>query len=734
MAYSARENCGRWKARLENTRRSADEQKRMIWDNLEHALSGEFPDFVDPSRKAKRVIASEQIDHNLLLWASTYYRSISYTQFPEFSYARDIQADPEVVQDNERTAARLFDEGGGMEESAEAMQSSMSRGVFMLWVDVEDEDITPEEVRAASMSPGDFTQQAIERPGEPIEIPEGADYEGIFESAEFLISAPESVMLQPEQLTSLRMLSDTAKLLHQRSLKGPHPASRSCRIKFSATPYGTWAWWDVSVTRQKAIGFLIRKLVYAPERFLASNRFNGKAKKYVRDRFDRVDGDAHASGGVPGQTGTQAGSTEDVDARERVTVYEIWDRVNWKRLALVDGFDEFAHASDEYPYLGSDGRPVLRGFFPCAIRVPIKASVETPEGMTGTPLLEPGWPAQLEYIKVMSAYIQATKRSARQAVFASGLANEWITAFMNGKDASGQSLPPSYDATKHGPPVTMMDWGPAPIDYLQAANEIRREFCMAVHIAQLTMTSESPNPNLGQDQLAVAGAATMQGAVLRSYESGTAEAVEIALTLLRNFASTEEITSYLGPGSDFREPIFKEQEAVDPMSGLAGTVQKPVMVKNPETGAMEQATKPSRVDKFRAVSLDRDRLLCRFAVNVEGDTAVRVKQMQDYIALNNSTPGPLGVPTKDPGSLMDELADMQNIRGVQPYDETKAMLAMQAASMGGGGGEGSESEGGGDETGRKKGDQRGAAGIPKQQERSRGPQSRPQMSGAENRV
>jgi hypothetical protein len=710
-ADNERERVAKWWDRLDASREIWKEQQRF-WNKLENALAGEFPACI-PGAKGDDMLRlghNDQLSLNLLLRTKRIFESSAFDEFPTLRFSREPDMDEEVVVSAERLIEKIMDDGGAVYESKTAMGSSMTRGAWIVWVDVVDAQVSPSELAAARIPPEAFIEAALT--GQEYELPHGADYQAIAEAANAVVNTPETALgLTPEQAEAVTQLAVLAEKAYTDSLDERHGNERRAKIKFEATPYGSWCLFDMSVTERRRMAWVARKLVMTPDEVEQDPRFKKSAKERLLEAYteNRKELDGH----VPGKV-AQKGTTPAVDEQDRIVIWRVEDRTNWKWHYISEIYkDGFLEADDACPYMNENGTPLFPDFFSCVVRTPLEHNKEVPSRMLGIPVLEPGWAHQVEFIKTRSAWVISCKKSGRQFVVPKGLSQAMQNLLARGGDGDVIFGDQSYDPVKDGELVKPILWGQAPVDFLLASKQVMADYANAVGINLAALTGEPVADTLGQEQIAMTGSNITSMDMVRCYESGYAELACKAFLVFKANALPNELAAYLG------------QKATMPRQTDAGMI-------------------PSIYDSMRAMPLDGCKLVARFASGTRAEDAVRIKQLQDFVALNNTILEPITQqPYFDPRPLVLRIAKSQDIEGLVVNPAIAMMkAAMQAAAeQGVDGDEGQEEKGGdreapggGRNDGRKAGGERGAPAVPGRQSRQRAPQTGSQMHGVANRA
>jgi len=706
----------RWMDRIDGAR-SVWEDRKQVSDQLERALDGDFPGLIpgttDETARKLRLRGDDQINVNLLLRAATYMVALAYDEFPSLRFSREPGDDDDVVVAATRLIEKLMDEGGAIYESRDAMMSSFTRGPWAVWLSVEKDLISTAELNASTIPPASFVDAALA--GEVPDVPDGVDFQAVGEAARAITENPDLALgLTAVQIDALNALAEQAEVKYAKSLDEPTNQRIRSKIVYDFTAYGTRLLWDASVTDVRHASWMARRIKMNRWEFEREPMFKRSAVKKVLDTLDdeeRKAADNQASS-KPVEDYAQAGYVGSGD----VWVWEVHDKINRKRHYLCESCDEFLEKDDEHPWLDEYGRPLFAGFYPCVVRVPIKTPRECAERAVGLPWLEIGWPLAVEFIKLRSAAVIAAKKSARIGILSAGMPDDSAAQLESASDGTFIKLGSGYDRNRDGDPITNVEFGGMPMDYLTASKVVQSDFASMMGLSLASMTSEPVADTLGQEQIALQGANTTQGDMVRQFESGFAELAMMTLKAFRMYATPEECAAYLG------------KSALEPRQHPDGS------------------PRPSVYEAFKTMDVTGCKLVCRFASGTRADDAVYVKQLQDFIALSSTLRDNTNTPYFDVRPLMERLGKAMDIEGLKPYEPTAAELAQimaaQLAPMMEQGGEGApdqggkgerETPGGGRSDGRRAGGQRGPAPVPGRQSRNRAPATAQNMGGQAQR-
>ncbi|MDD5305456.1 MAG: hypothetical protein PHS14_20340, partial [Elusimicrobia bacterium] len=218
---------------------------------------------------------------------------------------------------------------------------------------------------------------------------------------------------------------------------------------------------------------------------------------------------------VPTPQSVPQDSKTTADMKGNVVIAEIWDKVGWRRIYLIPGYDKPVGKTTAYPYMDVYGRPLFPDFFPCAWRTPWSRQREIPARVLGLPGIEPMWGPQIEYIKTISAFILACKSSARVFLVGPGISQASLTAVAQAQDSAfvqfgGDDVPGSGGAVgnatapanaKISDYFSQLPMPPAPRDYLVAAQQVKAEAYESVAITSASMTGQPQASTASQESM-----------------------------------------------------------------------------------------------------------------------------------------------------------------------------------------------------------------------------------------
>lgn len=681
-----------WLGRLEAAR-SIYQRVRRRNETLEAAVSGRFPallpgiETLDPSLGS--ILSTEQVDINLMLRTSNYFTALAYDEFPTIRFARPATMQTSVTADAERFLQNFMDDMGATYACRRAMRSSMTRGPFIIWINLGQGVPTAESSYTTKLAAAELALRAMQ--GEEVHPGVGTDNQALQEAVDALLSDEAMRLTMPESgAANLSKLFEEAAKASEKELNGSHPINGGkARVWYQHLPYGTWCLVDSSATELSRITWAARRVVMTREEFMGEPAFTDAAKAEIKPIPPaRITG--HVTDQPPHIAGPNAAEGD---------LYELWnifDKQKWEQHFVSKGYEKFVEKDSAYPYLNEYGRPVFEDFFPMVVRTPIEDIREEPEAVMGIPVLLPGWGPQLELIKCHSAWLAGTKRSGRTFVSAQALDEKIKTDLASGVDGVIVEPPPGYSLAQHGPLLTMLNVGQSPPDYLMASEHLKADFAILVGIELGVLTGQPVADTLGQEQISLRGSTTTQGDMVRCYESAFAELATKTAALVRTFIPDEVIQSY--------------------------TI-------NQDAQQVRQAL----------LSLQTSKITVRFASGTRAEDSVRLKQLMDYIALLNTLRNPItGTPEFDVKQPVIRFAKEMDMDPPVPWlptanDFKMAQLLMGGAPMGGQTDTGNGAPGGGQSDGRAAGGSRGPPAVPGRQSRHQQPPDHGDLAGPQMR-
>lgn len=710
-----------WSARISSAYRLWKNRAWPLTQQLEDSLSGIFPQCVQgaavlaPDNTGMWNYANaDQVNYNLNLAATQFMLANSWDERPKLSFATTpLGASQELVDGNLKVATVIADDGELTAECRLAMESAMTRGPFVVWYGIGGETPTAQSVASLGIAASMVVEAAMK--GEAVTLTPGMDFEAISEAARSLTGDPvRAATLGIQVVGMLTDLAQQADKMFEEEKDSPLKGERA-KVWFQATPLGSWCLWDPMVTDWRKAGWMARKIVYDEEEFQACEAFSDKAKREVKPI------EVGTSDGWGSVKYASMDSSQAAFENKRFVIWELWDKKHWKVHYIAEGYDGFLEDDDAYPYLDQHGKPVLPRFFPCVVRTPVRSPRERPESSFGIAQLAPGWHMQIEFIKFESKAINAAKTTARLYVAGAGVDEKDFVAVKNAEDGFVVRL--KAGGTKEESTFTKLPFDtPAPGDYQSSAMRAMFRFATAVRVPSVAFTGEPVADTLGQEQIALQGSTTTQADITRQYESGYAEACWGALMLFRAYAPPEQVQAYLGVSSTEPRP-----------QTITDSTGQPIM--DQQTGQPAVQMLPSLWDEWKMTSLDGHKFDAKFASSTRADEAVKQKMAMDYLVALRGGVTTMGTRLWDEKDTMKHIASAMDQPEPKPYQMSMAEQAAMVMASGGAGagrkppGDGKESPNGGREDGRKAGDQRGPAGIPKQQERHRGPPTNGHLSG-----
>lgn len=718
-------------ARIEAAQSVYDTNLKASHRSLEDAVAGVFCDMMGegPSTDdAKRTGArAGQFNLNLMLPAQQYMLALAYGLFPQLRFARKPDVPAKLAERVESMLEVVMDEGEAVAACRDAMRVCMTRGPWITWLGIGADVSSGAALAAAQAGPGDLIAAAAQ--GMEVHPPPGTDYEALSEAIRGILSDVDQALGIPEEgRASLVALAQESDALLTKERTGPHAPMRDRRrLWYQAGTYGLDTLWDCSVRRRDKRGWVARRILMSQEELDATDLFTDEAKREMEMAVPS-EKDGYAT-----VTYTAMTDADRFDENGRHVIWEVWDRIRRERhYVAAKGYTKFLeNDGGQYPY-APKGVPIFPDFFPCVDVVPIEHNKDVPWGIVGVPQLEPGLVAQMEAIKTSSAYLRACKEAMRILLMGPGVEDAEMSTVGNALDM--MILRPkrgvSGENAKHEVFMQEFRASDAPLDFLKARQMVVADFGTQTGITVPTLTGQPAADTLGQEQMAAQGATIRQADIVRVHEGGFGALAQKSLALIRAFMPEAQVKALLG--KDVEIPILDEETGQPTVLGVDEQTGEPIYL----TPWVQWATSDLLSRKIQ----------CRFASSIKQEDAVRVKQVMDFAALNNTTLDALGMRYFDPRPILQEAARNLDADVLEENKPSAGEIAMRLKAMQGPGGEeeggnggkqpGStqEAPGGGDKTGRKAGGERGAPGIPNRQSRDRGPQSRGNQDGAAQRA
>ena len=706
---SAKVDVAAWWARIRHSEKVWKREK-VLWDRLERAVDGDYGG-VTPNAlsllEAMQRGEFARLEVNVLGQIWRHYLTIAWDRYPTFRF-RDLNTDDQAaVAALEGLVRRLAEEGRLQRAGRAAMGSSLTRGPFVLWPIVERSAVGVQELIGSSMPPAAFVELALRGEWDG-RLPLGVDAGGVLAALSSAMSEPRLLnAMGDEVLASLSSMETLARRRVERDRRGPHPAARRTKITWVPLPVGDWFLPDLTVTDYENCGWVSRKVVLTPEEFRADPTFTDAAKAAVRPIPTPA-----ADGGVPSDVSTDSAYDRAVEEEGRVVLREVWDRVGWRRFFLADTYDGVVSKDTTPLYMREDGLPLFPDFFPCSYRTPIDRSSLTATRVFGRPLCEDMWGPQIEYIEFLTAAMRAAKNTIRVSVAGQDVDDETLNEWRNAQDSTcirmSKNAPKDADPSKQ---FAQLPMPPAPVDLLRCADIALSSICSMGRVNRATITGDPIANTATQEQISVQGAGVAQGDMIRVWEDGTAEAAFKGLLIFLYSASPQEFESYLGADALLPRPST-EPPVVDPATGEVRAA--PPM--------------PSIVDVIRSLDLTGAQLECRFDASTRSELALRIRQVQDAVALANTVRDGTGAPYADVGWLLQRMFAEMDVPW-KPWRPTpREAAALQAPPAAGPGVQpGGEPEDRSDS--RRANGERGTPAVPGRQTRGRKPDNGGSMNG-----
>ncbi len=712
------------KTRWDRRKAPTSELRNMLAGKFQSIAGGPY-DTTDPTARAiAAMYDTEQTNTNLGLRATTSLKATACGGPWDVKAENAGDFPDELVMPVEETLTKVVEESGVRFEYEDAIDDVATvgpgiirYGVGLRVIDLEFQAGLTKEIGelvtlAANAASGDVSAHPQR----------GMDLQQLAKSCRDFAADPEQQKLRTiEQIANLIRVAQEADAMWVKQTDERPDGYAYDGIWAERRTYGDDVFWDSTKTTRwqdaEWVGFLCSMSLEKAKR-------EPTWKKSARDTIQAtpvLPGDGREPLNV---VGMEAGDVETLNG-EFVYV-EFWDRSTGEVHYFSEsggGWEGFLERDSRYPHAGSDGKPVLKDWFPMRACVPVKNNLRVPERTQGVPFLEPGRDHWVQYILFDSALTSCRKKAGDIIEVPDDLSED--------ERADIENAEPRAIVQRHGmatdgkPLITVHSFGESPIDFELGKKGALEGCSRAWDMTVPEMMGTSNEPTLGQEEMAASGARTSRGGLIRKLQGWAGEIARDFAALVRLRYSTERVASIAGPEFVKREPIFDD-------AGM------PVPDPKDPTG-QTQALAPSIWDLWKASSLCGDRFEVTFAPISRENDLMRAKSVDDFIALNGTQINPFtGTTYFDPRPILESEAKARlNIR-LKPLKPNKDDLATmqkmaeaQAAGAGGGeppaGGEpkgggpsGHETPSGGRSDSRVRGGGRGSQPVPGRKERDNG--------------
>ncbi len=668
---------------------------RKVWttvkparDQLADALANEFPPVVVGAEDEDAIRDSgyafhDQVVINHLAKGTAFVRASAHDASPEVRLSGMREAESTIADMNEHLLSRVTESCGLPRASRSAITDMMTRGPWIVWLGIDQGPIDVKRLAGLATDPSDLV--AANATGMYVPPPPGIDLLAVNNTALAALADPNNALTLTEVgKQNLRRLALEAAKMHEAEQKNPRPAPY--RLWYDATPYGDRCFADPSACDPKDARWQDRVLVMTADEFMACEAFKLSARR--KAKMTRLGKEA---GAEPVEMYSYG---KDAEAREngRFVVHNYWDKVLRQQHFLCEGFEGYLEEDPTYPYGGSDGESIFDGdFYPNEWVIPFPTNRRSdPTALIGIPPLQYAWHPQIENIKFRSAASAASKRSARMYELAPGIDDDTKAAIERGRDGTLVERTEMMERTGTRA-IQLVDQAQAPVDYFRCASMAEMDCYNMMMIPPQAMTAQPAADTVGQEDMLMRSAGTIQGDIVGMVETGYAGMVRKSAALIRNFWNSAQAQRFVAPeyvqaGPDGKAPW----------------------------------------DQWRAESLDGVSIDVSFAVKGRGDDPTHIKQVMDAVALAMKVLDGAGFPIKDPAPLMDILFKRMGVGRIRKYQATLNELAAQAMegllkqqAAAGQGGEDKKAAGGGRTDSRKAGGERGSPDVPGRQSRGR---------------
>lgn len=592
---------------------------------------------------------------------AVWLQSQTTSEPPVVRYPRGAAGDEQFAVAIQELLLRVFTESGSLREWNQAIFDICGTGAGCIWYGFHADVAGMEEVAGASEGTEETVQRALMG---DVEAKPGQDSAMAARGLDAALTDPVNRVAMPiEAQVSLAMAAgeqDKQALAEAKSEQDVRVRRREIWARRLAM--GSWLLWDHTVSDLRDARWMARKIVMTQDQAKASKRIAGGAKsrmeltkpgseemyEFVRDVDDKpMDGPENG----------------------RMVMWEVWDKQAGTVHLVSSTMDEYLEADEAYPYPNQiTGEPAIPGFFPCVVATPIQHGLDIPERTIGVPLISPGYPLQVEIVRLHDFAMESVKRhSARMYEIPAGMDPDLRAQIESGQDALTIERPPEVEPGKTVMPIQFSGEAYKIIDLI---NRLTAEWAMVQGFPMADLTSMPQADTATAEQLSVSAGRSQADYILNSLADFMAKSMEIIRAMLSiGLYPPEKIAALMGPG----------QEAI--------------------------------VAAWQATSLDGDRLVCKLASKAKADQVVRIKQLGEAlpIAMNYSDPTMPGLPKYDATPIIEELFLALDVGRLRPIQWTQEMLMQRMALSGatggpeGGGGEGQPGKGGPDEREKKQG-------------------------------
>lgn len=687
---------------------------------LREMLAGKMFDGFEGSRTkaattTKEVVtqAKEVTETNLFLRAQLSLKAHAADSSWSVRYPTAGDLPDDFVDEIERFHERLCTVANVTMEFSDALDDGGTVGPLVIWLGCD--RVVNRKKQAGAATPIDDLVLAAANGDPNIHPLPGMDYLALAKAArDFAANETQGIVRTIEQVENLKRLAQESDQAWADEMEKAPEGYTYGLLRSRRLVYGEDILWDSRVTTrwQDARWLGILKTFGLQEA-----RDEESWKPSARKALQGVD-PTQEKDGWPAIVDAGIGAEANAALNKIVRVVEFWDRDSGEVHYFAEkggDYDGFLERDSRYPYFDAHGRSVLKDWFPIRAATPVVHNKRTPERTKGIPWLEPAKDHAIQYVLFDSALTRSRKKAARVVECPDD--EEVIAGLENGDDLVILKRPVELDDSKKDL-MTVHTFGQSPVDLEAGKQAALMGFARSVDMTVEEISGQSVEPTLGQAEMAAQGARASRGGLLRKLSTFAGDIVRDLGALAKLCMTDAQVAEIMGPDFTARHPAYQTGPDGLPIIGPTG---QPV----PMTDAKGQPVLlPSIWDLFKGSSVLGDELDVVFGTDAQGMDLMRVKSIDDFIALASGPPGMhpgTTFPRLDTWPLLERAA---KIRGLGRLKELDLPVMRPPAPGGGGGPPGRgerEAPGGGREDGRAARGQRGPPAVPGRQGRGERP-------------
>lgn len=640
--------------------RDSESERRMYRDA---GINNKWPKLVPWAGEV--LLGKDRPDQVVLNLLERYLRRVQAMGFddsPEIRFSRDRKGAEKYAEAVDRMLTRETEIARLPLLVRDGIASLCTEGAFALYVGVE-AVMTRADVQGAGRSADEIVDDATAGRDVPTG---GQDHRGLAQAMVTEAMEPGNLIANPDTVTVDLMRSAGARIDAAEAEEGVS------RDREAGTPFPELLEYDSDFARDPTVcnpwhGFwMARRILLRPEEAEASTLIRKGVKSKLRAVMPgraTSDGQTLEAGDIRGDAGRDS---------ERVELWEVWDRRSKTRHLVCEGVDEYLETDSSNPNVREDGRPFLSRFFPFALCEPYRGKGRTPKDCLPSPLFRSGWHKQIEYIKLDSHILQATKRACVDKYVAHPMMDdERIKALTDGKPGTvvrgNDTIQRAADA------LSVVEWRPPLAEAVNERSRCLYDFAVGMNFPVAELTSQPVADTATQEEMAMSSGNSGIADIIKILQVWYADAVALFWQFIQATYSEERLAEASGDQwVDVAWDDYVKKAMGIPLGGAAV----------PMTDDFKIVARKVFAQAVKMGPLSGEIPKVRFGATHKDSDPVRVKQLGEFTAMVSSLPI-----TEVTVPLIQEMSRSLGLGTLTlPPPMPVAELAMQQAMMAAGGG------------------------------------------------